>query len=113
LFFSTSSILSKVVEEEINYALNKTNPRHKVPENIIIVFSKHINAKIEGKGIEKLKIYYINEYDINHIEKFKNDVLTDISKNHEKKNDETALGTVLVLGAIALIIAALSGSDKK
>ena len=106
VIFSTSP-LSETVTKEIEYAF-----KSKKDNQIIVIYSSHSGKNInfsERKPIEM----YIDDYDINSIEKFKNDLFEKIApKTIEKKEGLSALEILLGIGAAVLLLSALTKGDK-
>lgn len=114
IIFSTTQ-LSATVMEEINYAFKTKNASH-----IIVVYSKHIGKNIQFQNINPIEVY-IDTYDLNSIEKFKTDIINKISdankkateqKRKQTEDNETALKVILGIGAAALLLSALTSSEK-
>ncbi len=105
--FSTSS-LSNTVIQEIEYAFQTKKDNH-----IIIIYSSHFGKNINFSGRTPIEMY-INDYDLNSIEKFKNDLFEKISpkKNTPKNGGLSGLEILLGIGAAILLLGALT-SDKK
>jgi hypothetical protein len=107
VIFSTSP-LSDIVTKEIEYALQS-----KSDNQIIVIYSEHFGKNIDFPNNKPVEMF-INDYNLNSIEKFKNDLFDKISKkkNAPKKESTTGLEILIGLGAAILLLGALT-SDKK
>ncbi|MFD0762846.1 toll/interleukin-1 receptor domain-containing protein [Lutibacter aestuarii] len=106
VIFSTS-LLSETVTEEIDYAF-----KSKQDNQIIVIYSSHNGKNINFNGRKPIEMY-IEDYDLNSIEKFKNDLFKRVSlKSLEKKEGLSALEVLLGIGAAILLIGALTSNKK-
>jgi len=107
VIFSTSP-LSETVTEEINYALQK-----KTDSEVIVIYSSHNGKNINFPDRNPIEMF-IDDYNLNSIEKFKNDLFEKIStKKQAKKESVSALEVILGIGAAVLLIGALVGGKKE
>jgi hypothetical protein len=114
IIFSTTQ-LSDTVMEEITYATTTKKASH-----IIVVYSQHVGKNIHFPNIKPIEVY-IDTYNLNSLEKFKMDILQQIATANKKEADQKqkreednnmALKVILGIGAAALLLSALSPSDK-
>lgn len=106
VIFSTSH-LSDTVTEEINYALQT-----KADNEVIVIYSSHTGRNINFADRKPIEMF-IDDYDLNSIENFKNDIFKKIVNNLPKKKENIgALEAVLGIGAAILLIGALVGGKK-
>jgi len=106
VIFSTS-VLSETVTQEIDYAF-----KAKQDNQIIVIYSSHYGKNINFSGRKPIEMY-IDDYNLNSIEKFKNDLFKKVSpKSPEKKESLSALEILLGIGAAILLLGALA-TDKK
>lgn len=104
--FSTSH-LSETVTKEINYALQK-----KTDNEVIVIYSSHNGKNITFPDRNPIEMF-IDDYNLNSIEKFKNDLFEKVSsKAPAKKESIGALEVILGIGAAVLLIGALVGGKK-
>lgn len=103
--FSTSH-LSETVTQEINYAFQTKNDNQ-----VIVIYSSHNGRNIDFGDRKPIEMY-IDDYDLNNIEKFKKDLFKKVSSKNQKKEKLSALEIILGIGAAILLIGALAG-DKK
>jgi len=107
--FSTSE-LTATVKEEIEYAFNK-----KDDSQVIIIYSHHYGKNIDFQGKKPIEMY-VDDYDLNKLEKFKNDLFTKITpkKNSIQKNEGVnGLKVLLGVGAAILLLNALTSDNNE
>lgn len=108
VIFSTSP-LSDTVREEIDYALRKKQDNH-----IIVIYSNRTGKNINFPNRHPIEMY-INDYDLNSLERFKTDLFNRISPKTVKQGKEGLSGLEILLGvgAAILLLGALTGEKKK
>lgn len=109
VMFSTSP-LSPTVKEEIDYALNT-----KDGNQVIVIYSHHNGRNIDFQGKKPIEMY-VDDYDLNKLEKFKNDLFNKISlkKNKIQRNEgASGLEILLGVGAAILLLSALTSEKEK
>ena len=108
VIFSTTN-LSKTVTEEIEYAL-----KSKKDNQVIVIYSNHNGKNIDFQGKNPIEMY-IDDYDLNSLEKFKIDLFERISSNKKTQNKEGVSGLEILLGvgAAILLLGALTSKKEK
>lgn len=108
VIFSTSH-LSDVVREEIEYAFKSKND-----SQIIVIYSKHFGKNINFSQKKPIEMY-IDDYNLNSIEQFKIDLFEKISPKIKSESQEglSALEIILGVGAAILLLGALTADKKK
>lgn len=108
VIFSTSQ-LSDTVREEIEYAF-----KSKKDNQIIVIYSNHNGKNLNFQGRKPVEMY-IDDYDLNSIEKFKVDLFEKIAPKIKPKEKEGASGLEILLGigAAILLLGALTSDKKK
>ena len=93
--------LSEMVRQEIEYALNNG----KTMDQIIVVYSSHHGRNIPFEDNNRPIEMYVDDYDINSIEQFKEAVLNQISERNNGHNisNNNGLKTILGIGAAILL----------
>lgn len=106
--YSTTS-LSETVREEIQYALNTKNQNQ-----IIVIYSSHFGKNIEFGDKKPIELF-VNDYDLNSIEKFKDDLFRKINpkKKTQDKKGPSGLEILLGVGAALLLLNALTDDKEK
>lgn len=101
LIFSIEQ-LSETVRQEIEYALGKG----KTMNQIIVVYSSHEGRNIPFKEDKKPIEMFVDDYDINQIEEFKQAVLDEITRRNEgeSNNNNNGLKAILGIGAAILLL---------
>ncbi|UGS22293.1 hypothetical protein [Flavobacterium cyclinae] len=108
VIFSTTN-LSKTVTEEIEYAL-----KSKKDNQVIVIYSNHNGKNIDFQGKNPIEMY-IDDYDLNSLEKFKIDLFERISSDKKTQNKEGVSGLEILLGvgAAILLLGALTSKKEK
>ena len=108
VIFSTSN-LSQTVREEIEYAL-----KSKKDNQVIVIYSNHNGKNIDFQGKNPIEMY-IDDYDLNSLEKFKVDLFERISLKKKLQNKEGLSGLEILLGvgAAILLLGALTSEKEK
>jgi hypothetical protein len=108
VIFSTSN-LSQTVREEIEYAL-----KSKKDNQVIVIYSNHNGKNIDFQGKNPIEMY-IDDYDLNSLEKFKVDLFERISPKKKIQNKEGLSGLEILLGvgAAILLLGALTSEKEK
>ncbi len=108
VIFSTTN-LSKTVTEEIEYAL-----KSKKDNQVIVIYSNHNGKNIDFQGKNPIEMY-IDDYDLNSLEKFKIDLFERISSDKKTQNKEGVSGLEILLGvgAAILLLGALTSKQEK
>lgn len=108
VIFSTSP-LSDMVRDEIEYAFKSKNDNQ-----IIVIYSKHFGKNIDFPANKPIEMY-IDDYDLNSIEKFKDDLFDKISPKAKPQDKEGLSGLEILLGvgAAILLLGALTSDKKK
>ena len=108
VIFSTTN-LSKTVTEEIEYAL-----KSKKDNQVIVIYSNHNGKNIDFQGKNPIDMY-IDDYDLNSLEKFKIDLFERISSDKKTQNKEGVSGLEILLGvgAAILLLGALTSKKEK
>ena len=105
--YSTTQ-LSEAVKEEIQYALNKKNQNQ-----IIVIYSSHFGKNIEFGDKKPIELF-VNDYDLNSIEKFKDDLFGKINQKKKIPGKKGASGLEILLGVgAALLLLSALNSDKE
>jgi len=118
VIFSTVP-LSRTVADEVNYAIQ----RGKEPNKIIIIYSRQLGRNITGNTniTDRFISFDIDDYDLNSIEKLKNDIFLRISQNittnaqrrlQQTEDTNTALKVILGIGIAALLLGAINGNNR-
>ena len=103
--FSTSQ-LSETVTQEIDFAFQSKNDNQ-----VIVIYSSHNGKNIDFPNRKPIEMY-IDDYDLNSIEKFKNDLFEKVSTKSQKKESLSALEIILGIGAAILLIGSLASDNK-
>lgn len=108
VIFSTSN-LSQTVREEIEYAL-----KSKKDNQVIVIYSNHNGKNIDFQGKNPIEMY-IDDYNLNSLEKFKVDLFERISPKKKIQNKEGLSGLEILLGvgAAILLLGALTSEKEK
>ncbi|WP_396150862.1 hypothetical protein [Flavobacterium sp.] len=108
VIFSTSN-LSKTVREEIEYAL-----KSKKDNQVIVIYSNHNGKNIDFQGKNPIEMY-IDDYNLNSLEKFKVDLFERISPKKKIQNKEGLSGLEILLGvgAAILLLGAITSEKEK
>ena len=108
VIFSTSN-LSQTAREEIEYAL-----KSKKDNQVIVIYSNHNGKNIDFQGKNPIEMY-IDDYDLNSLEKFKVDLFERISPKKKIQNKEGLSGLEILLGvgAAILLLGALTSEKEK
>lgn len=108
VIFSTSP-LSGTVREEIEHAF-----KSKKDNQIIVIYSNRNGKNINFQGRNPVEMY-INDYDLNSIEKFKIDLFERISSKIKPQDKEGLSGLEILLGvgAAILLLGALTSDKNK
>lgn len=108
VIFSTTNF-SKTVTEEIEYAL-----KSKKDNQVIVIYSNHNGKNIDFQGKNPIEMY-IDDYDLNSLEKFKIDLFERISSDKKTQNKEGVSGLEILLGvgAAILLLGALTSKKEK
>ncbi len=108
--------LSDIVREEIEYAFSKGKIKQ---EKIIVVFSRHHGQTIDFNNL-KPTIKYVDHYSLNNLENFSKDLIDELTENYNhikakklaEDEDFSVLKVILGIGAAALLISALTSTEK-
>lgn len=108
VIFSTSQ-LSDTVREEIEYAFKAKNDNQ-----IIVIYSNHTGKNINFQGKNPIEMY-IDNYNLNSLEKFKVDLFNKISSTKKTQDKEGLSGLEILLGvgAAILLLGALTSDKNK
>lgn len=108
VIFSTSP-LSETVREEIDHAFKTKQDNH-----IIVIYSNRTGKNINFSNRQPIEMY-IDDYDLNSIERFKTDLFNRISPKIVKQGKEGLSGLEIILGvgAAILLLGALASDKKK
>lgn len=101
--------ISETVRQEIEYAFRKKDPNH-----IIVIYSRDFGKNITFREKQPLE-FYVDEYDLNSIEKFKEDLFQKINSTPKKQEKKGPGGLEVLLGigvALLLLNAIMDNKEK-